>query len=94
MQFSPSALLALTEAVAQLAGSQGTLEDRLRGAELGLMRVRPIDLDADSWRDLVAIRRVSAHGGTAAKLKWAAEELVALLVCYGTRQPHKFSAPG
>src|SRR5260370_33522806 len=56
MQFSPKALGALTEAVAHLAPSSGTLRDRLINSDRGLGRVQPIDLDASQWGDLVPVR--------------------------------------
>jgi hypothetical protein len=53
MQFSPKALFALTDAVAHLATSSGTLRDRLNNSERALARVRPIGLDASQSAHLV-----------------------------------------
>src|SRR5258708_27476529 len=80
MQFSPKTLVALTEAVARLATSSGTLRDRLINSERGLARVRPIDLDASQWGDLVRVRSAIRRGGSAAALRRAGEHLTDILV--------------
>ena len=82
--FSAHALTALTTAVTHLAMSEGSLAIRLSEAERYLDPVRPADLDAELWGELVKARGNISRGRSTAQLRWAAEALVRILVRYSS----------
>lgn len=71
--FSPHALIALTQAVTHLARSDGVLTERLRIADQWLTRVRPADMEAELWADLVKVRGIIARGGNTSQRRQAAD---------------------
>jgi len=85
--FSPLAASALTQAVKYLAGSEGLLEERLRDAAAILGIIRPADLDAELWADLVKARGSIARSCSQGQLQRTAETLVEILVRYMSNQP-------
>ena len=85
--FSPHALTALVEAVTHLAASEGTLAVRLSEVVQYLDCIRPADLDADLWAEVVKTRGNIRRGGSTIHLQRAAETLVDILVRYTNQQP-------
>jgi len=85
--FSPLAASALTQAVKHLASSEVPLAHRLSDAAAILGRIRPADLDADLWADLVKARGNIARSGSRGQLQATAETLVEILVRYVSNQP-------
>ena len=93
MQFSPNVLIALTQAVAQLVCSGGALANRLSQACRYLELVRPADLDAALWSDLVAVRGIVKRGAGNQQLRRAAGKLVDLLGRYASQRPNSVQRP-
>ena len=85
--FSPRALSALVEASTHLAGLEGTLAYRFTESVTYLEAIRPDDLDAELWIELIKVRGNITRGGSRAQLQWAAETLVKILVRYAACQP-------
>ena len=85
--FSPLTLAALVQAVTHLAAAEGTLARRLGEAVRYLDCVRPADLDADLWAEVVKTRGNIRRGGSTIHLQRAAESLVDILVRYTNHRP-------
>jgi len=85
--FSPHALTALTQAVTQLAISEGSHVSRLSEAVRYLVSIRPADLDAQLWSELVRARGNISRGGSTGQLRWAAAALIRIPVRYSSYGP-------